>query len=67
VDTERLRLLAASYRLRARASGNDFTRAYEDGMASYLEAAADWIEAKQKQELSAFDGTTAGRSEAPKN
>lgn len=50
MDTERLHILAASHRWRANATDSEYTRAYEDGMASYLEEAAAWIDARLKQE-----------------
>ena len=44
MDTERLRGLAASYRLRANLGDSDLARTYENKMACYLESIVAWIE-----------------------
>lgn len=47
MDTTRLQLLAASHRLRAQGSANEYTRAYEEEMAAYFEELVSWIEERR--------------------
>ena len=50
MDTERLRNLAASYRLRANKADNEAVRIYENDMACYLDSVAAWVEARRNEE-----------------
>jgi hypothetical protein len=51
MDTERLRNLAASYRLRASKTDNEAVRIYENDMACYLDSVAAWVEARREAKV----------------